>query len=392
MKFEKGFVRSKVARRILVGFISCAILPVSGLALISFGQVEKRLLEQSERELRLTSKAVGLAIVERLSFLEAEMEIWAEKVRTGSSESVPFPGSFEHKLDRFSSLSLVTETGAIRPLTGPVESVPELSPAQQRHIDSGRATVTTRLRDGGGPAWLFMHRAVEAGNPGWGTLVGEINPSYLWGEEFSPSYSPIVGLGVLDSHRNVIFCSLSVDGAGEEEIANEVFSAVQGEFEWALEGRDYLATYWSIPLEYALLVPEWKVTLFKPRDEVFAPMATFKSTLVLFFVLTVLVVMLLSSVQIRKCLVPLVRLKEGTVRVAAREFHSRIDVKSGDEFEELADSFNAMASQLSKQFDTLTTMAEIDRKILSVLDTGICATTAIGLIPTTTRKPNARSR
>ena len=37
MKFEKGFVRSKVARRILVGFISCAILPVSGLALISYG-------------------------------------------------------------------------------------------------------------------------------------------------------------------------------------------------------------------------------------------------------------------------------------------------------------------------------------------------------------------
>jgi len=68
-------------------------------------------------------------------------------------------------------------------------------------------------------------------------------------------------------------------------------------------------------------------------------------------------------------LIPLEKLKEGTQRIAKRDFDSRVTVKSRDEFEELAASFNTMASQLGRQFKTLTTMAEIDRAILSSLDT-----------------------
>jgi response regulator RpfG family c-di-GMP phosphodiesterase len=52
-----------------------------------------------------------------------------------------------------------------------------------------------------------------------------------------------------------------------------------------------------------------------------------------------------------------------------RDFDSRVTVTSGDEFEELATSFNHMAKQLGRQFNALTTMSEIDRAILSALDT-----------------------
>ena len=66
---------------------------------------------------------------------------------------------------------------------------------------------------------------------------------------------------------------------------------------------------------------------------------------------------------------PLVMLKEGTKRIAQRDFESRIEVASRDEFEEVAASFNSMASQLGKQFKTLTAMVDIDRAVLSALDT-----------------------
>jgi hypothetical protein len=45
-----------------------------------------------------------------------------------------------------------------------------------------------------------------------------------------------------------------------------------------------------------------------------------------------------------------------------------VQVKSGDEFEELAASFNAMACRLNQQFTQLATIHEIDRSVLSVLD------------------------
>ena len=43
-------------------------------------------------------------------------------------------------------------------------------------------------------------------------------------------------------------------------------------------------------------------------------------------------------------------------------------LKSGDEFEELGESFNSMAIQLERQFHALATAAEIDRAVLSTTD------------------------
>jgi nitrogen fixation/metabolism regulation signal transduction histidine kinase len=64
-----------------------------------------------------------------------------------------------------------------------------------------------------------------------------------------------------------------------------------------------------------------------------------------------------------------------------RDFDSRVKVTSGDEFEELATSFNNMAKQLGRQFNALTTMAQIDRAILSALDTErICASSSLMIL------------
>ena len=87
MKFETTFLRSRVARRIFVLFICCAIVPIGALAILSFNQVEKQLNELSQKRLRHASKAVGVAIVERLIFLSDEMKMVASKYRTKSSQS-----------------------------------------------------------------------------------------------------------------------------------------------------------------------------------------------------------------------------------------------------------------------------------------------------------------
>ena len=79
-------------------------------------------------------------------------------------------------------------------------------------------------------------------------------------------------------------------------------------------------------------------------------------------------VLVLSGTQIRRSLVPMAELREGTSRIAQRDFGSRVRVTSRDEFEELAAAFNGMASQLGRQFQALSTAAEIDRAVLSATD------------------------
>ena len=141
-----------------------------------------------------------------------------------------------------------------------------------------------------------------------------------------------------------------------------------GRFEWVHEKKEYFASYWSIPLQAIFFTPKWTVVLSESKSDVLAPMANFKKIFPLVILMSIWVVLLLSVIQIRRSMIPLEKLREGTRRIAAKDFDSRVMIKSGDEFEELGASFNMMASQLGKQFNTLTTLAEIDRGILSALD------------------------
>jgi putative nucleotidyltransferase with HDIG domain len=106
-------------------------------------------------------------------------------------------------------------------------------------------------------------------------------------------------------------------------------------------------------------------------------MADFRKIFPAIVLLALWVVLILSSYNIRKSLVPLEVLKKGTRQITMNKFDSKINLTSGDEFEELATDFNKMASELNKQFKTLDTKAEIDRAILSSLDARIIVETII---------------
>ena len=85
--------------------------------------------------------------------------------------------------------------------------------------------------------------------------------------------------------------------------------------------------------------------------------------------MTLLLVALLSIFFIRKSLVPVEALKEGTVQIAGGDFDTKVNVSSNDELGDLAVSFNSMAVKLNKQFKMINVMADIDKAILSSLRT-----------------------
>ena len=60
MRVDFTFLRSKVARRIFVLFVCCALLPILALAFISFESVSRQLADQSRRQLQRASKAEGM--------------------------------------------------------------------------------------------------------------------------------------------------------------------------------------------------------------------------------------------------------------------------------------------------------------------------------------------
>ena len=71
------------------------------------------------------------------------------------------------------------------------------------------------------------------------------------------------------------------------------------------------------------------------------------------------VVLLLSSIQIRRSLVPIEILQEGTRKIASGDFRPNIKIKSGDEFEELGESFNQMSKELEEMNSMLIQTAKM---------------------------------
>jgi putative nucleotidyltransferase with HDIG domain len=78
---------------------------------------------------------------------------------------------------------------------------------------------------------------------------------------------------------------------------------------------------------------------------------------ILTIVIGLSLVVFASNVLLRQRLDPLARLKDGTRRLAEGDFEAQVQVATGDEFQELAASFNSMAVELRDQFEQLQGMS-----------------------------------
>ena len=365
MKLDSTFLRSRVARRVSLLFILCALLPVTALAVISFTHVTSHLYEQSHARLRQASKATGMAIYERLMLLEAEMHVMIAQIDSTSAETLT--GSmerFSHTLSqRYKGLA-VRNDGVERVLFGQ-RSIPlEATETEQKHMRAGETLLTVR-HVGDDPARVLMSLSVDPNRPERGSLLAEINSSYLWLGGEGVTLPALTELCVFDDRLEPLFCSFEKPVTLTSDIRTFISPSASTHFEWQDGTEGYLASFWSIPLRFQFGPPQWTVVLSEPKSGALAPLESFKWTFILVIVLTLCVVTLFTVNQIRSSLDPLGKLEEGTRRIAARDFASRVTVASDDEFGALARSFNTMAEQLGRQFKMLDTMSAIGQGILS---------------------------
>jgi putative nucleotidyltransferase with HDIG domain len=371
MKFEKKFLRSKVARRIFILFVCCALIPIAALAFFYYGHFARQLNIRSQRQLHQTSKDIGMYIYERLLFLESEMKMVASRTSSAQHEILFVPSeAIDSDLEQhFTGFLFINDTGRPQPLLGHIEQIPELTQQEKQHLQSGKAVVSTIFHPEDRTSFIVMSMAVDPKNLRKGIVMGELNPTYLWGLGDENPWIFEAELCILDHANNIIFSTLPPPLLFPEKAVQTMDANVSGQFEWKHENNQYLAGYRLLFLKARYYTPKWTVVLSEAKADVLGPATTFKMTFPLVILMTFWVVILLSINQIRRNLIPLEKLQEGTQHIAQQKFDSHVTIKTGDEFEELAASFNMMADRLGKQFKTLTTITEIDRAILSTLNT-----------------------
>ena len=118
-----------------------------------------------------------------------------------------------------------------------------------------------------------------------------------------------------------------------------------------LSGREVFSASYRIP------GLNWVVFVESPRTEAFAPMYASIARLALLLVAGLLVATASSFFLARALVRPIRALQEGAARIGAGVLDQRIDVRSGDELEALAEQFNRMGSDLKASY------AELEHKV-----------------------------
>jgi putative nucleotidyltransferase with HDIG domain len=353
-----SFLSGIVARRIFALFLLCALLPIGSLAAFSLWEMSGTLKGQTDQRLHRAAKNINVALLQGLGFLQSEMEVLAN-----SSDDREEKSSVH-----FLGLTLFREGYDPHTIFGTPCPLPFLTDPLRAHMGKGLAAIFTKGVPGA-LSRVYMAVSIKRGSFRQGILVGEIDPKYLG--EIIESAMPLEGdLTVLDSTGAPLYNLNSLPPDVVRHVTDELRHTHAGWFEWNREGGAVLAAYRSIFMGSFFYTDNWTLVFLASKAWMFAPIRSFIRTFVLIVILTVLLVSLLSIVQIRRSLAPLEKLQEGTRRIGRGNFESRIEVKSGDEFEELSDSFNSMTERLGREFRSLTETSRIVRSVLTGLEKG----------------------
>ncbi|MCJ7630747.1 MAG: HD domain-containing protein, partial [Longimicrobiales bacterium] len=358
------------------------------LSILSYSSVRNQLLRKSRGTLGDMTKNAGLALAERLQFLENSARLVlipiAQRKASGPHE-IPTFQLADGEVVEFEAAVVIRDGQEPRALFGEMSRPRDLDQEERAHLEEGRSLVRLRRDAEGAPEILMALEARDAD----GSLLHlwtRLNLDFLWRTASGYSTLPsTAGICILGDDSGPLYCTLPDEeaflsalqnrGAAVPRAANSLPYTI---FEWNDEtGEEYLAATRNVFLRPQFFLPSLTVSVSQSLSSALSTMESFRSSFWGVIIVGLVVVALLSNIQIRKNLGPLEELRKGTQRLAEGDFRERVSVESRDEFGELAGSFNTMATRLESQFHALETIGEIDRSILSALDSNRIIETAL---------------
>lgn len=364
VRFEARFLRTRVARRIFLLFVVCALLPVGAFAALAYRQVTTQLERDARDELHAEAKALGMSTYERILLLDAALRLAGAALAGDPARSVAdvlrvLPNSMREQLH---SVAVVPGALATDPDTPPV-GLPALTPEERSQLAKGETLLQvgssdTQLR-------LFLVRALL--DHGTDVIEAQIEPSFIFDPTSLREASHLI---VVDSAGRLIFSDL-VPAFSPEALAELGRQAKRQQVvSWEGSQDRQLAGCWDLYLWGGFhLKPTWTVIVTRPEADILGPLHEFRKIFPLVALLSVWIVLLLSLSQIRRSLIPIELLSAATARIAARDLNARVGIDSGDEFQDLGNSFNQMAQRISQHVTSMGMVNTIGAALSAERDT-----------------------
>jgi PAS domain S-box-containing protein len=370
MKLDKIFFKSRFARRIIIIFICCTIIPLLALSVLSYKHITGDLKDQNFSQLKRLAKSIGVSIYERLLFLETEIQLISSRLSRGSGDNLTQIQLEKDDTvpDRFSAMAVYAKNGNKIALFGDIDNFPDLSSDANRILENGKTTIITIAIQTEFPKTFLAAPIMHIDNT-LHCLIGEVKIDYLWrfiSENVLPAMTDYC---ILDSSQNILSTSFNPDANLPEIMASSTKDRISGSFSWQCKNKEYIAGFNKLFLRPSYSIAEWTVISTQSTDYTLRSLTEFRQIFPLVIILSLLIVLFLSTLFIQKSLNPLEKLKEGTHQIVDGNFSDKVKINSGDEFEELAVSFNKMTAKLSHQFNELRLNAIIGNFSAKMSDT-----------------------
>jgi len=358
--------QSRMGKRIFWMFVFCSFLPIIILSTLSFIQVNRQLRDQAVVRLRQMTKAIGMSLYERLELVDNELRLMTYTLRENPAGALVTPGGkFGHPISsRFIALVFVTPDGEAVPLRGEIKDFPALMKALPPKHFSDQSFVRI-LPQENLPARVFISIRTAIDPSAEGVLTGEIDSAFLWGIGQQYNLPPLTELTIINQAGDLLVSSIPRSAEIIYRAALEQRNASSHHFTWRDDHQVYLSCYWDLFLKSHFQADTWTIVLSQSREDALYALQNFKFSFPLSLLVGFWIILLVSIRLIRKSLIPLEKLQEGTRHIQSGDFSRTVTLHSGDEFEDLAASFNLMTRRLARIFGELSVMAEVGQLVTS---------------------------
>ncbi|MGI9629137.1 MAG: HD-GYP domain-containing protein [Longimicrobiales bacterium] len=321
-----SLLNTRVGRRVFLLFILSALIPLGGMAAVSYRNVAGHIRALTEQRLAETSKAAGMALLERLMAADAQL---ANRMERGSEVEGRF---------------LANVTTLV-----PDRDAPRLDSASWARLDAGEPLL--EVASEGASSKLHILRLAESGEA---LFDAELRTdSILAASRIYAQTTFGAGVCVLSGGGHRLGCDAPLRDGFESGALSPSQLSRRGTLEWEVAGEGFIAAYWSAFLRPSFGSGPLTVAVAERVQGLQVPAQAFTSAFLLATALCLLVVLVFSTVLIRRSLAPLAELKTAADRVGESRYEVEVKIDSGDEFQDLGTAFNEMTARIQAQLAQL---------------------------------------
>ena len=360
----------KFSRRLFSQYFISTIIPVIVLALISFYTISSLLKKNATRQIYAESRAVGLTLNDRLLTMESNLVNVSKSI-----DNIDLIRRNDWLKAMFSSLYITDSKGHKQAIFGEDVVNFELTDYQQNHLNKNNRLLLAQNSDNNQPQLLMLNVLDPDARQ---ILVAVLNPAYLWNLVIKEDD---LFCAVVDKNLFLYCPDLLYQSDNLSKIKDQLDSNKDDLYGTTLEDIHYLSNQWDLFLDGIFGFNGISIIYFMPRNDAFLEYDYYVDALPQSILITLLIVFVLSSVQMRRSLTPLLKLTQGAKNIIAGNFTKTVNIESNDEFEVLGSTFNTMSHQIDEQIKRIKTLAKIDRLILSTSDSEYIVEVLIEYIP-----------